>query len=79
MGMTFDTPFDRWIRANGIRPLRLARKAHVSRPTILRLRKGSLGTARTRAKVLTACSSLKQRTVTEAELFGTSIATHRFQ
>jgi hypothetical protein len=78
MGMTFDTPFDRWMRANGIRPLRLARKANLSRPTILRLRKGGLGTARTRAKVLLACSTLKRKSVTEAELWGKSIADRRF-
>jgi len=70
MPMKFDSPFDRWLRAHGIRPLRLARKANLSRPTILRVRKGSLGSARTRAKLVAACSTLKGRRVTEAELFG---------
>ncbi len=58
------------MRANGIRPLRLSRKAELSRPTILRIRKGGLGSARTRAKLLAACSAMKRRPVTEAELFG---------
>lgn len=75
MGTAFDTPFDRWMRANSIRPLRLARKAHLSRPTILRFRKGSLGTARTRGKLLAACFALKRRPVTELELFGIDTGT----
>jgi hypothetical protein len=70
MPMKFDTPFDRWLRAHGIGPLRLARKANVSRPTILRMRKGSLGSARTRAKLVAACSTLIGRRITESELFG---------
>jgi hypothetical protein len=69
MPIKFDTPFDRWLRAHGIRPLRLARRANVSRPTILRMRKGGLGSARTRAKLVAACSTLVGRRVTEAELF----------
>jgi hypothetical protein len=79
MSMKFDTPFDRWMRANDIRPLRLARKAHLSRPTILRLRKGSPGTERTRIKVLAAFSTLKQRKVTEADVWGKGITDQRFQ
>jgi hypothetical protein len=70
MPMRFDTTFDRWLRAHDIRPLRLARKANLSRPTILRLRKGSLGAARTSARLVAACSALVGRRVTEAELFG---------
>jgi hypothetical protein len=65
----FETPFDRWLQVHGIRPLALSRKANLSRPTILRIRKGSLGTARTRAKLLAACSALKCRRLTESELF----------
>jgi hypothetical protein len=70
MPMRFDTTFDRWLRTHDIRPLRLARKANLSRPTILRLRKGSLGSARTSARLVAACSALVGRRVTEAELFG---------
>ena len=69
MGTKFETPFDRWMRANGIRPLTLALKARLSRPTVLRIRKGVLGTARTRTKLLVACSALVNRRVTELELF----------
>jgi len=67
--MEFDTPFDRWLRANDIRPLRLSQKAKVSRPTVLRFRKGSLGRAATRAKVVAACSTFVGRRVMESELF----------
>jgi hypothetical protein len=70
MAMEFDTPFDRWLRAQGIRPARLARKAKLSRPTILRMRKGSLGRAGTRTKLVAACSAFVGRRVTEAELLG---------
>lgn len=70
MPMQFDTPFDRWLRAHGIRPARLARKAKLSRPTVLRMRKGSLGRAGTRARLVAACSALIGRRVTESELFG---------
>jgi hypothetical protein len=70
MGLKFDTPFDRWIRAHDIRPLRLSRKAEISRPTVLRMRKGGLGSARTRANLVAACSSLVRRRVKESELFG---------
>ena len=69
MPMELDTPFDRWLRANHIRPLRLSLKAKLSRPTIFRFRKGSLGRAATRAKLVAACSSLVGRRVTESELF----------
>ena len=69
MGTKFDSPFDRWMRANDIRPLRLAKRANVSRPTILRVRKGSLGSVGTRAKLIAACSALMGRRVTESELF----------
>jgi hypothetical protein len=48
----------------------LGADASLSRPTILRIRKGSLGTARTRAKLLAACSAFKRRRLTESELFG---------
>lgn len=50
MPMKFDAPFDRRLRAHGIRPLWVARKANLSRPTILRMRKGSLGRAGIRHK-----------------------------
>lgn len=70
MPMEFDAPFDRWMRARDIRPLRLSQKANVSRPTILRMRKGSLGRAATRAKLVAACSRIVGRRVTESELFG---------
>lgn len=69
MPMKLDTQFDRWLRAQGIQPARLARKAKLSRPTVLRLRKGSLGRAGTRARLAAACSALIGRRVTEAELF----------
>jgi hypothetical protein len=71
MRMQFDTPFDVWLRANDIRPRKLARKANVSRPTLLRMRKGSIGRAATRAQLVTACSALIGRRVTESELFWT--------
>jgi len=61
---------DSRLRAHDIRPLRLSRKANVSRPTILRFRKGALGSARTSARLVAACSALAARRVTEAELFG---------
>ena len=70
MGTTFDTPFDRFMRAHRIRPLELARKAKVSRPTVFRARKGSVGRAGTRAKLVAACSAFVKRRVTEVELFG---------
>jgi hypothetical protein len=70
MSMDFDTPFDRWLHAHGIGPLRLARKARLSRLTVFRLRKGSLGRAGTRAKLVAACSAFNGRPVTESELFG---------
>jgi hypothetical protein len=70
MSMEFDTPFDRWLRAHGIGPLRLARKAKLSRLTVFRLRKGSVGRAGTRAKLVAACSAFTGRRVTESELFG---------
>jgi hypothetical protein len=69
MPMEFDTPFDQWLRAHGIRPRRLAQKANVSRPTILRMRRGSLGRAGTRTKLVLACSALIGRRVTESALF----------
>jgi hypothetical protein len=69
MPMKFDTPFDRWLRANDIRPRRLAREADVSRPTVLRIRKGSLGRRGTRTKLVVACSTLVGRRLTESELF----------
>jgi hypothetical protein len=69
MPMEFDAPFDRWVRANDIRPLRLSQKAKVSRPTVLRFRKGSLGRAATRDKLVAACSMIVGRRVTESELF----------
>jgi hypothetical protein len=69
MPMEFDTAFDEWLRAHGIRPRRLALKAGLSRPTILRLRKGSLGRAGTRARLVAACSAFIGRRVTESELF----------
>jgi hypothetical protein len=69
MRMQFDTPFDRWLRANGIRPRRLAQEADVSRPTVLRIRKGSLGRSATRSKLVAACSRIVRRRVTELELF----------
>lgn len=69
MPMEFDTPFDRWLRAHDIRPRRLARGADVSRPTVLRIRKGSLGRAATRAKLAATCSTIVGRRVTESELF----------
>jgi hypothetical protein len=69
MPMKFDTPFDKWLRANGIRPRRLARKADLSRPTVLRMRKGSLGRAATRAKLVVACSTFVGRRVTQSEIF----------
>lgn len=69
MPMEFDTPFDRWLRANEIRPRRLAREADVSRPTVLRIRKGSLGRAATRAKLAATCSTFIGRRVTESGLF----------
>ena len=68
--MEFDTPFDKWLRAHGIGPLRLARKAKLSRLTVFRLRKGGLGTPATRAKLAAACSAFNGRRVTELELFG---------
>ena len=67
--MEFDAPFDRWLRAHSIRPLWVARKANLSRPTVLRIRKGSLGRARTRSKLVAACSAFVARRVTESELF----------
>lgn len=70
MPTRFDTPFDRWMQAHGVRPLRLAQKAELSRPTILRIRKGGLGSARSRAKLVAACSALTRRRLTETELFG---------
>jgi hypothetical protein len=57
------------MRAHDIRPLRLSLKTNVSRPTILRMRKGSLGRATTRARLVAACSRMVGRRVTEAELF----------
>jgi len=79
MRAAFDTPFDCWMKANDVRPLHLARKAEVSRPTILRLRKGSLGSARTRAKIAAACSAIKRRPVSQAEIFfGVSTSAQRF-
>ena len=69
MRMEFDTPFDRWLRAHSIRPLWVARKSRLSRPTVFRLRKGSLGRQTTRAKLVAACSALMGRRVTESELF----------
>jgi hypothetical protein len=66
----FDTPFYRWMETNGIQPTRLAQKAEMSRMTIHRLRKGNLGTPRTRKTVLSACSALSRRRLTELELFG---------
>lgn len=69
MPMRFDTPFDAWMRANGVGPLRLSQKANLSRPTILRIRKGSLGRTATRAKLVAACSLLIGRRVKESELF----------
>jgi len=71
MRMRFDTPFDRWLRVSGITPRRLALEADVSRPTVLRMRKGSIGRAATRAKLAAACSALIGRRVTESELFWT--------
>lgn len=70
MPMEFKTPFDRWLRAHGVRPALLARKAKLSRPTVLRLRKGSPGRAGTRARLAAACSALIGRRVKEAEVFG---------
>ncbi len=70
MPMELDTPFDRWLRVHDIRPARLARKAKLSRPTVLRMRKGSLGRAGTRARIVAACSALIGRRATESELFG---------
>lgn len=70
MPMEFNTPFDRWLRAHGVRPALLARKAKLSRPTVLRLRKGSVGGAGTRARLAAACSALIGRRAKEAELFG---------
>ena len=70
MPMELDTQFDRWLSAHGVRSARLARKAKLSRPTILRMRKGSLGRAGTRDRLVAACSALVGRRVTEAELFG---------
>jgi hypothetical protein len=76
--MQFDTPFDRWLRANGIRPRRLAREADVSRPTVFRIRQGSLGRAATRDKLVAACSRIVRRRVTESELFfGLEVADRR--
>jgi hypothetical protein len=69
MQMEFDTPFDRWLRANDVKPARLARKANVSRPTVFRMRKGSLGRAATRAKIAAGCSRIVGRRVTDSELF----------
>jgi len=67
----YGTPLDSWMRANGIRPLWLARKSGMSRQTISRLRRGlGHGTPRTREKLIAACSSLIHRRVTAAELFG---------
>lgn len=70
MRANFDTPFDRWLQENGVRPLHLAQRARLSRPTVLRIRKGSRGSDRTRAKLVAACCSLGQKRLTEAELFG---------
>lgn len=67
--MKFDTPFDQWLRVNKVRPRRLAREADVSRPTVLRIRQGHLGRAGTRSKLVTACSRIVRRRVTEMELF----------
>ena len=69
MRMQFDTPFDRWLRVNAITPRRLAREAEVSRPTVLRIRKGSLGRTATRDKLVAACSRTVGRRITESELF----------
>jgi hypothetical protein len=69
MPMEFDAQFDRWLRGNDIRPLRLSQNARISRPTILRLRQGSLGRAATREKLVAACSRILGRRVTESELF----------
>jgi hypothetical protein len=71
MPTKFDTPFDRSLRAHGIRPLWVARRAKLSRPTVLRMRKGSIGRPVTRAKLVAACSELIGRRVTESELFWT--------
>ena len=49
MPMEFDAPFDRWLRAHGIRRSGW-REAEPQRPQSLRVRKGSVSTARTRAK-----------------------------
>jgi len=73
----FDTPFDRWMRAHGVRPLRLSQKAELSRPTILRMRKGSLGSPRTRAKLIAACSAISRRPVAESDLFREPRGTRR--
>lgn len=73
IAMEFDTSFDRWLRAHGIGPLRLARKARLSRLTVFRLRKGSLGRASTRVKLAAACSAFTGRRVTEVELFATEV------
>jgi DNA-binding Xre family transcriptional regulator len=67
----YKTPFDAWLRANGIKPLTLARKAGMSRQTISRLRRGlGSGTPRTRQKLIAACTALVRRPVTVFELFG---------
>jgi len=69
--MRYDTPLDSWLRANGIKPFRLARKSGMSRQTISRLRRGlGSGTPRTRQKLIAACAALIRRPVTAVELFG---------
>jgi hypothetical protein len=68
---TYDTPFDSWLRANGIKPLWLARKSGISRQTLSRLRRGlGHGTPRTRRLLLAACAAMTRRPVTALELFG---------
>jgi hypothetical protein len=67
----YDTPFDSWLRANGIKPLWLARKSGISRQTISRIRRGlTRGKPRTRRDLIAACTALSRQHVTAEELFG---------
>jgi hypothetical protein len=69
MPMELDTAFEELVARPRHPAAPAGPKAGLSRPTILRLRKGGLGRTGTRVRLVAACSAFIGRRATESELF----------
>jgi len=73
----YDTPLDRWIASRGITPAEVARAARISKPTLLKMRKGQMTrngvvviTTSTLAAVVRALRRLTAEDVRAADVSG---------